>query len=301
MPTMPVTAAGWRMEPPVSVPVAARAHMRRDRRRRTARRSARHEIARCEPLRAPRADDRPEIARLVRRAHGEFVHVGLAEHHRARIPQILRDGGFVRRHEIVERMWLPAVVRTPLVQNRSLIASGMPSSARASPLAMRASEASAIANARSGVSVTKAFSVRAGLDRFDECAASVRARKSSSRRRASRASASVKSVGLAGRHHSTTLGTTKKLSSACGALAVIARRIAARRHLVLAHFQLLLDHAGHGRDALDVHFFELLHPGQNLVQLIDHGLHPLLFQRRGGRAGRCAGRCPYRRTWAFMC
>ena len=39
----------------------------------------------------------------------------------------------------------PAVVRTPSVQNRSLTASGMPSSGPASPLAMRASEALAMA------------------------------------------------------------------------------------------------------------------------------------------------------------
>ena len=36
-------------------------------------------------------------------------------------------------------MWLPAVVRTPSVQNRSLIASGMPSSGPALPSARRAS------------------------------------------------------------------------------------------------------------------------------------------------------------------
>ena len=53
-----------------------------------------------------------------------------------------------------------AVVRMPVVQNKSLIASGMPSSGRVSPAASRASAASAISSARSGVSVIKALSGR---------------------------------------------------------------------------------------------------------------------------------------------
>ena len=55
----------------------------------------------------------------------------------------------------------PAVDRTPLVQNRSLIPSGAPSSGPAAPLARRASEALAISSALSGVSSTKALSARA--------------------------------------------------------------------------------------------------------------------------------------------
>ena len=56
------------------------------------------------------------------------------------------------------RMWLPAVVRTPSVQNRSLIASGMPVSGANSPRESAASAASACASARSSVTVMKAFS-----------------------------------------------------------------------------------------------------------------------------------------------
>ena len=52
-------------------------------------------------------------------------------------------------------------MRTPLVQNRSLIASGRPSSGRASPRAIRRSASAAIASACSGVSVMKALSARA--------------------------------------------------------------------------------------------------------------------------------------------
>jgi len=49
---------------------------------------------------------------------------------------------------------LQALVRTSLVQNMSLTAMGMPSSAPASPRAMRASLARAMASACSGVSST---------------------------------------------------------------------------------------------------------------------------------------------------
>ena len=54
------------------------------------------------------------------------------------------------------RMRLPAVVRTPWVQNRSLMPSGMPASGPASPAASAASAASACASAASGVGVMNA-------------------------------------------------------------------------------------------------------------------------------------------------
>src|SRR6187401_805764 len=59
------------------------------------------------------------------------------------------------------RIFEAAVVRVPLVQNRSLMASGRPSSAPAVPAAMRLSDASAMASAFSPASVMKAFSGRA--------------------------------------------------------------------------------------------------------------------------------------------
>ena len=49
-------------------------------------------------------------------------------------------------------MFEPAVETTPSVQNRSLMPSGMPSSAPPSPRAILSSEAAAIASACSGVS-----------------------------------------------------------------------------------------------------------------------------------------------------
>src|SRR5277367_5788693 len=55
----------------------------------------------------------------------------------------------------------PAVDRTPLVQKRSLMPKGAPSSGPASPDARRMSEALAISIACSGVSRTKALSARA--------------------------------------------------------------------------------------------------------------------------------------------
>ena len=54
-----------------------------------------------------------------------------------------------------------AVVRTPAVQNKSLMPSGTPSSGPPSPFASRASDARAMSRARSGVSSTKALSARA--------------------------------------------------------------------------------------------------------------------------------------------
>ncbi len=101
MPTVPVNAAGWRIEPPVSDAVAPRQKPGRDSRRRAARRPAGHELLRA-ALGAPRADARPEIARLVGGAHRELVHIELAEHDRARVPKVLRDGRFVGGLEIVQ-------------------------------------------------------------------------------------------------------------------------------------------------------------------------------------------------------
>src|SRR3546814_12094990 len=51
---------------------------------------------------APRADRRAVIRGAVGRAHGELVHVGLAEHHRAGFPQLRGDGRFVGWPEAVE-------------------------------------------------------------------------------------------------------------------------------------------------------------------------------------------------------
>ncbi len=71
--------------------------------RRSARRAAGHE-GRIRVAAAPRIDDVAVIARLVRRTHGELVHVELAEHHGTIAPQIGGDGRFVGGLEAVEHM-----------------------------------------------------------------------------------------------------------------------------------------------------------------------------------------------------
>ncbi len=106
------------------------------------------------------------------------------------------------------RMWLPAVVGTPSVQNRSFMASGTPSSRPASPLARRASEAFAIARARSGVSVMKALSARCSSS-FFRCASATSAALACFLAIAADSSVSVRSV-RAAMPYSTTFGTVKK-------------------------------------------------------------------------------------------
>ena len=112
-------------------------------------------------------------------------------------------------------MRLPAVVRTPSVQNRSLIASGMPVSGANSPRASAASAASACASARSPVTVMKAFSRGFSAAIAARCAsvssrAVIVARPQPVARRGD---------GEIGELHSTTLGTTKKSPARSGALA----------------------------------------------------------------------------------
>ena len=99
----------------------------------------------------------------------------------------------------------PAVVSTPSVQNRSLIASGIPSSGRGSPRAMRRSDSAAISSARSGVSVMKALSDRPAAI-ASRCAVVSSVAENSFLRRPARASGERELGELA---HSTTLGTTK--------------------------------------------------------------------------------------------
>src|ERR1041385_9064534 len=91
------------------------------------------------------------------------------------------------------RILLEAVVFTPLVQNRSLIASGAPSSGRALPLARRASEAAACFSAISGVSVTKQLRCRT-LSTARICASVISFALKSFFLRPLRASASVRWV-----------------------------------------------------------------------------------------------------------
>src|ERR1700733_14921261 len=86
-----------------------------------------------------------------------------------------------------------AVVRTPAVQNKSLIPTGKPSSGPPSPFPSRSSEARAIVRACSGVSNTKAFSARA-FSMAARCASASSSAENSLLRSASRACASESAV-----------------------------------------------------------------------------------------------------------
>ena len=90
MPVMPQKLAGWRIEPPVSVPVDAGRSRRGDRGGRAARRAARH--ARLVPRVAGDLEGRV----LGARAHRELVAVELAERDRAGRGQPRDDGGIER-------------------------------------------------------------------------------------------------------------------------------------------------------------------------------------------------------------
>ncbi len=81
----------------------AHAKPRRHGRGRAARGSARHEIG-VRALAPPGIDHRAVVARLVGRPHGELVIVELAEHHRARSPEIGGHRRLVGRREAVENV-----------------------------------------------------------------------------------------------------------------------------------------------------------------------------------------------------
>ena len=147
---MPQNAAGWRIEPPVSDAVAPR--------------QSRAATAAAEP-----PDEPPgTIGRLSPgRRHGfstapnaEFsldepmanssmlVLPSITAPFRNRFPVTVDSYVGVKPSSMRE----PAVVAMPRVQNRSFTPIGMPSRIPASPALRRASEASASASARSGVS-----------------------------------------------------------------------------------------------------------------------------------------------------
>src|SRR4029079_9796854 len=89
-----------------------------------------------------------------------------------------------------------AVVRTPLVQNRSLMPSGMPSSAPAFPCFNLLSLAAAISSARSGVLSMKALSASLAASIASTCARASSSAENDFLAKPSRASAMVSSVSL---------------------------------------------------------------------------------------------------------
>lgn len=103
MPTVPVKAAGWRIEPPVSVAVAP-AQMWAA----TAAADPPDEPpgtrSTLDPLARHGFFYRPIIRRLVGGAHGELIHVQFAQHDSAIGPQIGGNRRFISRFELVKYM-----------------------------------------------------------------------------------------------------------------------------------------------------------------------------------------------------
>jgi hypothetical protein len=71
----------------------------RHRRRRAARGAARRQLP---AVHLPRVHDRAVTGGFIRRAHGEFIHAELAQHDRARVPQVLGHGRFILRQKAVK-------------------------------------------------------------------------------------------------------------------------------------------------------------------------------------------------------
>ena len=113
--------------------------------------------------RQPGRRDRPVIGGLVRRAHGELVHIELAEHHRAVAPQIRGDGQFVPWLEALEnvaaRLGVDPFRRVKVLHaNRQPLERGRFFSSQA-PVSL----ASAICSALSAVTATNIFSAPGAL------------------------------------------------------------------------------------------------------------------------------------------
>src|SRR6201996_684536 len=159
MPEMPVKAAGWRIEPPVSVPVAPGA--------------IRADTAAEEPPEEPPGASAalPPSLRFQGLITLPNALVSLdepiANWSMLSLPSIPAPASN-NLPETVDsycgtnplRMPEAAVVSTPLVQNRSLMPSGTPESGLRSPDARAASAASAGGGPRGGVSTSQALSGR---------------------------------------------------------------------------------------------------------------------------------------------
>src|SRR5471030_1856525 len=145
MPTMPANAAGWRIEPPVSVPVAPRqspaatadadppdeppgtSFVSEPSRRHGLTTGPKHEVSFDEPMANSSLLSLPSSTAPSRHS----CEVTVDSYGGTKLPRIFEH----------------AVVRTPLVANRSLMPSGMPPSGAPSPLAISTSAARAMARA----------------------------------------------------------------------------------------------------------------------------------------------------------
>ena len=83
--------------------------------------------------------------------------------------------------------------------------------------------------------------------------------------------------------YSITFGTTKKWSSRLRCVGENRSGIAAGGHHIVAHFELLSDHAGHRLDAFDIDFLKLLNPAEDAVQFCHHRLDSLFRESDVGK------------------
>ncbi len=189
-------------------------------------------------------------------------------------------------------MRLPAVVRTPAVQNRSLIASGMPVSGPR--LATRQRRIGRLGLAQRRVRRDGDEGVQSRVQRRDRV--EMRLRQLHGRKSFARASAARACGDRKIEHHSTTFGTAKKSPARSGALARIASGDVAVGHHVLAQRSAICAPPVSGCDAVHIHLVQLLDPAEDAVQF---GLQPRDFgrRRRGcGRVWQCGGRSRDRAT-----
>src|SRR3984957_5793313 len=177
------------------------------------------------------------------------------------------------------RMRLPAVVRTPSVQNRSLIASGMPVSGANSPRASAASATSARASAPSPVTVMNALSRGLSAAIAARCALVSSRAVNCLARSLSRAAVIVRSVRFIRdlgpqpdphpswpdmiRPSLDHLGDVEEVPRPLRRIGQHLLGIAAIGHHVLAHLQRHLSGTGQRLDAVHIHLIELLDPPQN--------------------------------------
>src|SRR3981189_36390 len=101
MPTVAVNAAGWRIEPPVSVAVAPMHNSAPTAPRRPPVHPAGPQRG-IGALAPPRINHRTEARRLIRRTHRKLVIVEFSQHDGAVAPELRGHRGFVGRHEIAE-------------------------------------------------------------------------------------------------------------------------------------------------------------------------------------------------------
>ena len=231
--------------------------MRRDGRRRTTRRAAWNKIGAV--LRSPRVLCRPIKAACVRRAHGEFIEVGFAEHHRPTRLQLGGNRQFVRRHEAVEnvrgggRQDAPGAEQV-LDRDRNAVErpGTFPARRRASASAARTRASLRRFGDKSIEVAVGGHGIEARVGQLDcgECLPTPAAR-APRRDRAGRGSPSFHDL----RHH-------EAIVDAARGIGEDGRRIAAIGHLVRAKRQEKGGDTGHRGDTLGINFAKLLDPAR---------------------------------------